>query len=297
MGQNITNKYNPQDSMESSQSSLIDERTIEKEVDIFSELNMFLQFTTEANQHGFKITSKGDSSCKFIYIYIIYLVHSVSDFDDLSYETWENMMQIKTMAFIALKKANCFQKMVSQNRRRFRNEEFDLDLAYITKRTIAMACPTKGAQTIYRNPACQLKKYFMNYYCKYGRVKIYNFCEEETRQYDARKYFGGDKIKVAKFPFKDHQPCKLEYINIYIYIRKIYDFCVDAFLFLLGKKENVIAVHCKAGKGRTGLMLCAFMLFTEVVDTSFKAKDLFNKRRTMNNSVYNIYIIYNIYRD
>lgn len=43
--------------------------------------------------------------------------------------------------------------MVSQNRKRFQNQEFNLDLAYISKRVIAMGYPALGLRSIYRNPA------------------------------------------------------------------------------------------------------------------------------------------------
>ena len=37
--------------------------------------------------------------------------------------------------------------------------------------------------------------------------------------------------------------------------------CVnDMFAFLAADEENVIAVHCKAGKGRTGTMISCLML-------------------------------------
>jgi hypothetical protein len=37
-------------------------------------------------------------------------------------------------------------------------------------------------------------------------------------------------------------------------------FCADAAAWLAAHPENVVVVHCKAGKGRTGLMLCCLML-------------------------------------
>lgn len=39
------------------------------------------------------------------------------------------------------------------------------------------------------------------------------------------------------------------------------EFCIDAYLYMAQHPDNVIAVHCKAGKGRTGLVICAFLLF------------------------------------
>lgn len=41
-------------------------------------------------------------------------------------------------------------------------------------------------------------------------------------------------------------------------------------------------MHCKAGKGRTGLAICAYFILTEVVDSAVNAVKLFNSRRTTN---------------
>jgi protein-tyrosine phosphatase len=46
--------------------------------------------------------------------------------------------------------------------------------------------------------------------------------------------------------------------------------------------ESTIAVHCKAGKGRTGLLVCALLLFSEVKDTADEALEHYNRERTRN---------------
>lgn len=47
-------------------------------------------------------------------------------------------------------------------------------------------------------------------------------------------------------------------------------------------KDPVVAVHCKAGKGRTGLVICCFLLYTEMFDTAEEAIDHYDATRTKN---------------
>ena len=42
-------------------------------------------------------------------------------------------------------------------------------------------------------------------------------------------------------------------------------------LFLLKEEENVIATHCKAGKGRIGIMICVYLSFIKLKLNSLKA--------------------------
>ena len=51
--------------------------------------------------------------------------------------------------------------------------------------------------------------------------------------------------------------------------------------FLKQDPKNVVALHCKAGKGRTGTAICCYMLHTGVAQSASEACDLFGKMRTM----------------
>jgi hypothetical protein len=54
--------------------------------------------------------------------------------------------------FIKLKlNMNFFREIVSGKKNRFKNNEFNLDLTYITPRIIAMAKPGTGLESLYRN--------------------------------------------------------------------------------------------------------------------------------------------------
>ncbi|GBP49500.1 Phosphatidylinositol 3,4,5-trisphosphate 3-phosphatase and dual-specificity protein phosphatase PTEN [Eumeta japonica] len=61
-----------------------------------------------------------------------------------------------------------------------------------------------------------------------------------------------DHRLVAIYPFDDHSPPKIELIQ---------SFCVDVHDWLSKDPKNVAAVHCKAGKGRTGQYTVSFVLY------------------------------------
>ena len=152
--------------------------------------------------------------------------------------------------------ASTLRGMVSQNKIRFQEDGFDLDLTYITPRIVAMGFPSHGTEGYYRNPIDEVERFFETRHKNHYRV--YNLCSE--RQYDHQNRFGG---AYRRFPFDDHNPPSP--------ISIIPTFCEDAAEWLGADPLNVLAIHCKAGKGRTGVMIAAFLMSTN--STLRKADD------------------------
>ena len=167
-------------------------------------------------------------------------------------------------------KANCIKRLVSKQKRRLQNENFDLDMTYITDRVIAMGFPSTGCETMYRNSLTDVVDFFHKYHN--DNVKIYNLCLEKDRIYDKNIF---SKSQVGLFPATDHNPCP---------IKLILEFCVDICLYLIKNPEGVAAVHCKAGKGRTGVMICSYLIFSRICETSEMAFRYYARIRTKDNT-------------
>ena len=169
-----------------------------------------------------------------------------------------------------VKKANLMKRLVSKQKRRLQNEKFDLDMSYITERVIAMGFPSVGCETIYRNSLTDVIDFFHTYHN--DKVKVYNLCLEKDRIYSKSLF---SKSSVGLFPATDHNPCP---------IKLILEFCIDICLYLLKNPKSVAAVHCKAGKGRTGVMICSYLVFSHLCETSEKAFRYYARIRTKNNT-------------
>jgi len=59
-------------------------------------------------------------------------------------------------------------------------------------------------------------------------------------------------------------------------------FCKDAKAWLEADPENVVAIHCKAGKGRTGMMIACYLLYSEFSPNAQHALRYFACKRTHN---------------
>ncbi|GFS40054.1 similar to PTEN 2 [Actinidia rufa] len=160
--------------------------------------------------------------------------------------------------------------VVSQNKRRYQEGGFDLDMTYITENIIAMGFPAGDMSSgffgyvegFYRNHMEEVIKFFETHHK--DKYKVYNLCSE--RLYDASLFEG----KVASFPFDDHN-CPP--------IQLIISFCHSAYSWLKEDIENVVVVHCKAGMARTGLMISSLLLYLKFFPTAEESIDYYNQKR------------------
>ena len=153
--------------------------------------------------------------------------------------------------------------LVSKKKIRYKDKGYDLDLTYITPHIIAMGYPSLGTEAYYRNKMEDVNQFFeTNHPAGYH---IYNLCKERTYEY---KWFKG---RVTRYPFYDHCPPPLHQIMV---------FCADVQQFLAQGEEKVVSIHCKAGKGRTGTMIAAYLMYSGQANSADEALEIFGSRRT-----------------
>uniref|UniRef100_F7AUS6 Phosphatidylinositol 3,4,5-trisphosphate 3-phosphatase TPTE2-like n=1 Tax=Monodelphis domestica TaxID=13616 RepID=F7AUS6_MONDO len=155
------------------------------------------------------------------------------------------------------------RKMVSENKRRYKKDGFDLDLTYVTDNVIAMSFPSSGRESFYRNPIKEVVK-FLDLKHR-DHYKIYNLCSEKT--YNPSFFHN----RVERFPIDDHNvPSIIDMLK----------FVDSVFEWMEQDSENVIVVHCLGGKGRTGTMICIWLIASEQFETAKESLEYFGKRRT-----------------
>lgn len=140
---------------------------------------------------------------------------------------------------------------------------YNLDLSYITDRIVAMSYPAENLESWYRNPIWQVQEFLDSTHS--GHYKVYNLCSE--CQY-ASTHFDG---RIELLPFDDHQVPPFKLVKL---------FCESVQAWLEADPENIAVVHCRAGKGRTGIMVCCYMVFTGMDPE--EALNFYSEKRTTN---------------
>jgi phosphatidylinositol-3,4,5-trisphosphate 3-phosphatase and dual-specificity protein phosphatase PTEN len=161
------------------------------------------------------------------------------------------------------------KKLVSGKRNRLQEGKFDLDMTYVTDKIIAMSFPASGFESIYRNSISDVSLShlqvvsYLNEKHK-GQFKVYNMSGREYNQ----EIFG--KGKTENYDWADHHsPC----------IEILFQACEDMYQFLSSHKDNVIVVHCNAGKGRTGTVISCFLLYSCLLGSSDEAIKYYGIKR------------------
>jgi protein-tyrosine phosphatase len=153
------------------------------------------------------------------------------------------------------------RQVVSQKRVRFQDKDFDLDLSYICPNVLAMGLPANGMDAMFRNNeqdvANMLNKFHPSSYM------IYNLAQ---KKYDYSLF----ENRVREWGWKDHHAPGLELL-----FKNVNDMCE----FLKQDIKNVVIVHCKAGKGRTGTSIAALLVYCGLYRTPEEALKYFSYRR------------------
>jgi protein-tyrosine phosphatase len=153
------------------------------------------------------------------------------------------------------------RRQIAKGRERYVNEEFDLDLTYITERIIAMSFPATGMESAYRNSLKDVAKMLKTKHQE--NYMIFNLSE---RSYDISRF----NNQVLDFGWPDHLAPSLERLS---------SVCRSMKSWLDSDPQHVVVVHCKGGKGRTGCVIAAFMNYSEICQSAEDALDRFAMKR------------------
>ncbi|KAF8327742.1 uncharacterized protein EI90DRAFT_2927531 [Cantharellus anzutake] len=140
------------------------------------------------------------------------------------------------------------RRLVSGTKARFEDEGkyvIELDLVYVTDRVIVMGFPAQGMEAFYRNNRHDARKFIEH---RHGHdYWVFNFCPIQENSYPA-EFFRGH---VSRYPFPDHHAPPLAIMALATR---------EMDVWLEGDAKRVVVLHCKAGKGRSGTLACAYLL-------------------------------------
>ncbi|KAK7042977.1 Telomerase protein component 1 [Paramarasmius palmivorus] len=152
------------------------------------------------------------------------------------------------------------RRLVSGNKARYKDDEFELDLVYLTPRLIIMGYPASGLESLYRNPRGEVRKFLES---RHGKgFWVWNLCPLRENGYAGKEVFDG---RVSRWPWPDHHAPPLTYLPL---VAK------EIQAWMKGEQGRVAVLHCKAGKGRSGTMACSYLLFEAFSEHSSPAQKL-----------------------
>ncbi|XP_024918074.1 tensin isoform X3 [Cynoglossus semilaevis] len=140
-------------------------------------------------------------------------------------------------------------------------ENYEVDLVYITERIISVSFPAGAEEQSYTN---NLKEVATMLQSKHGEhYLMFNLSESRN---DVSKL----NPKILEFGWPDHHAPALD---------KICSMCKAIDTWLSGDARNVVVLHNKGNRGRTGVVVAAYMHYSNISASADQALDRFAMRR------------------
>lgn len=140
-------------------------------------------------------------------------------------------------------------------------ESYEVDLVYITERIISVSFPASAEERSYTT---NLKEVATMLRSKHGEhYLVLNLSEQRN---DLSKL----NHKVYEFGWPDHHAPALD---------KICSMCKAIDTWLNGDPRNVVVLHNKGNRGRTGVVVAAYMHYSNISASADQALDRFAMRR------------------
>ena len=159
---------------------------------------------------------------------------------------------------------NFLRELVSRNKTRYVDQEFNLDLTYITPRLIGMSYPAEGLESMFRNKIADVSRLLQQ-----NHGENYLVVNVSDRQYKFSHF--GNKVSTVKWP--DHYPCTFSR-----FVELISNIC----FYLMEDDRNTVAVHCLMGKGRTGSVVAAVLYSSGLFEDIKEANKFYLCKRACN---------------
>lgn len=153
------------------------------------------------------------------------------------------------------------RKKVSGSKIRYNEKGYNLDLTYITPRIIAMSIPGEGVHKVYRNSIDSVSKFLKETHD--DKFRILNL---SGIKYDYEKF----NMNVSEYSWDDHYPPPIELL---------FRACQEMHFWLCKDIENIIVVNCRAGKGRTGTLICCYLIYSGRLTSPEQAMRYYKNKR------------------
>ncbi|XP_029936230.1 tensin-1 isoform X3 [Myripristis murdjan] len=141
------------------------------------------------------------------------------------------------------------------------DESYEVDLVYITERIISVSFPSSVEEQSY---AANLREVASMLRSKHGHnYLLFNLSE---KRYDINQL----NPKVLDFGWPDHHAPALD---------KICSICKAMDTWLSADSHNVVVIHNKGNRGRTGVVVAAYMHYSNISASADQALDRFAMKR------------------